>query len=65
MGISIGDKNKIRNSTIAENIKNDIPKKNFSEKHSVIISAVISFVIGFILLFSFWDNIILWIEEVL
>ncbi len=62
MGIFIGDNNKIRSSTIAERINNEIPKKNFAERHSVMVSIITSFVVGFILLFSFWDDIILWME---
>ncbi len=62
MGISIGDNNKIKNSTIAENIKNNIPKKNIIERHPVFISVITSFGVGLILLFSFWKDFILWIE---
>ena len=62
MGIFIGENNKIKNSTIAERINNEIPKKNFIERHSLIVSIITSFVVGFVLMFSFWDEIILWME---
>ena len=62
MGIFIGENNKIKNSTIAERINNEIPKKNFIERHSVMVSIITSFVVGFVLLFSFWRDIISWME---
>lgn len=62
VGIFIGENNKIKNSTIAERINNEIPKKNFIERHSLIVSIITSFVVGFVLMFSFWDEIILWME---
>jgi hypothetical protein len=65
VGISIGKNAKIKNSTIAENIHNDIPKKNFIERHPIIISVTTSFIVGFFLLFSFWKDIIIWIERVM
>lgn len=65
MGVSIGDNNKIKNSTIAEKVEDKIPKKSFVERHSIIISIIVSFIVGFILLFSFWNDIILWIEGLL
>lgn len=58
----MGENNKIKNSTIAERINNEIPKKNFIERHSLIVSIITSFVVGFVLMFSFWDEIILWME---
>lgn len=62
VGIFIGENNKIKNSTIAERIDNEIPKKNFIERHSVMVSIITSFVVGFVLLFSFWHDIISWME---
>ena len=62
MGIFIGDNNKIKNSNIADEIKNEIPKKSFVEKHSVMVSMITSLIVEVILLFSFWDDIISWIE---
>ena len=62
MGIFIGENNKIKNSTIAERINNEIPKKNFIERHSVMVSIITSFVVGFVLMISFWHDIISWME---
>lgn len=70
MSIKIGDKNKIKGSSIghqygsANGSSNEIDiKKSFATKHPIILSVIISFITGFILLFSFWDNIIGWIED--
>ena len=62
MGISIGNGNKIKNSTIAGNIKNKENKNRFSDKHPIICSFVISIITGVVLLFSFWNSIVKWIE---
>lgn len=63
MGINIGNGNKIKNSTIAEKIEGSSPeKKRFYDKHPWISGLTISFVIGFVLLFPFWNDIIKWIE---
>jgi hypothetical protein len=62
MGIFIGEHNRIKNSTIAERINNEVPKKNFIERHPVMVSVITSFVVGFVLLFSFWRDIISWME---
>ena len=64
MGIIIGDNNVINNSTINEE-KMQPTKKNWAERHPVIISALISFVVGFLLLFSFWEDLIMYLEGVL
>ena len=65
MGIQIGDGNKIRNSVIADNgkVENNGVKKKFYERHPILISVIVSFLVGFILLFSFWENIVTWIES--
>lgn len=67
MKIKIGDKNKISNSIIGEqtNINSNSKNETFFQKHPVITSLVTSFIIGFILLFSFWKNVIQYIEELL
>lgn len=67
MSIKIGDKNKIKNSTIAGHVVNNDKgvKKGLCEKHPIICGVLISLITGIILLFSFWQNIISWIEEVL
>ncbi|MCC8066942.1 MAG: hypothetical protein LIO80_11400 [Lachnospiraceae bacterium] len=66
MSVNIGDGNKIKNSTIAEKVDNSgtetNSRKRFYDKHPVICGLIISFVVGFVLLFSFWENIITWIE---
>lgn len=67
MKIKIGNKNKIKNSHIGHQINSsDLPKtkKKLFEKHPIVISFIISFLVGFILLFSFWENIVMWIEEI-
>lgn len=66
MSVNIGNGNKINNSTIAEHITNsESPKKKegFFNRHPVISSFLISLAAGIVLLFSFWDNIVKWIEE--
>lgn len=66
MGIQIGNGNKIKNSNIAENI-NGVPvtneNKRFYDKHPWIAGIIISSVVAFIFLFSFWDNIVDLIER--
>lgn len=66
MGIKIGNNNKISKSTIAESVSgNSEPsKKSWYEKHPVIGGIIISLVAGFILLFSFWEKIVQFIEGV-
>lgn len=64
--VNIGDGNKISNSKIANAITNDSSeeKKSFFEKHPVICSFLISLAAGVVLLFSFWPEIVKWIEGV-
>lgn len=64
--VNIGDGNKISNSKIANAITNDSSeeKKSFFEKHPVICSFLISLAAGVVLLFSFWSEIVKWIEGV-
>lgn len=67
MGIKIGNNNTIKNSNIAETINGNLSKKtkrkkSFYEKHPVICSFLISLVAGRIVLFSFWNNMVNWIE---
>jgi hypothetical protein len=64
MSINIGDHNKIKNSTIQE-INGDVlkeSKKNFAERHPVLISVAVSITVGFLMLFHFWQDIVTWIE---
>lgn len=69
MSIRIGDKNKIKNSSIGHqytsNEGNKEEKKKFHEKHPVLFNLLISLVGGLIVLFSFWENLIEWIENFL
>ena len=60
--INIGNNNKIKNSQIAHNIYKNTDEKNFAEKHPIIVSLITGLITGFILLFSFWDKIVNWIE---
>lgn len=64
--VNIGDGNKISNSKIANAITNDSSeeKKSFFEKHPVVCSFLISLAAGVVLLFSFWSEIVKWIEGV-
>ena len=61
MSIQIGNNNIIKNSTFNES---EIKKKNWIERHPVLISIAGSFLVGFILLFSFWQDIISYLEEI-
>ncbi|RDY72599.1 hypothetical protein DXT76_01060 [Halobacillus trueperi] len=63
MSIKIGDKNKIKNSKIGHGNSEPPQKKNWASRHPVITSLLSSFVVGFILLFSFWDKVITWVEN--
>ena len=64
--IRIGDNNTIKASAIGSKIVETSDAQNsskgFSEKHPILLSIIISLVTGFLLLFSFWENIINWIE---
>lgn len=62
--ITIGNNNKIKSSTIVGvmNANGADTPKGFYEKHPVLCSVLISFIVGIILLFSFWDKLISFIE---
>ena len=62
--ITIGSNNKIKNSTIAGiiNANGADTSKGFYEKHPVFCSVLISFLVGLILLFSFWNKVISFID---
>lgn len=64
--ITIGNNNKIKNSTITgmKDTDRTNEKKGFYEKHPVLCSFLISLVAGIVLLFSFWDQIIFYIEKI-
>lgn len=65
MSVNIGDNNNIKNTTIGEHvtINNPEKKERFNEKHPFITGVAISVIAGFILLFSFWSQIVQLIEE--
>lgn len=64
MSIKIGDNNKIKNSSIGNqyNFNEGEKKKSFAERHPIIVSFVVSLIAGFILLLSFWKDVVNWIE---
>lgn len=62
MSINIGNNNKIKNSNICENGIVPESKKTFAEKHPIFIGLMCSFIIGLLLMFSFWEDIILFLE---
>ncbi|ADO82831.1 hypothetical protein [Ilyobacter polytropus] len=63
--INVGNNNKINNSNFGIYDNKKVENKNLFEKHPIIFSIVISFLVGFILLFSFWERIINKIENFL
>ena len=68
--INIGDGNKIKNSTlIGQNNQSKTDemksKKSFIENHPLLINIIISLIIGLLLMFSFWEDLINWIERLL
>lgn len=66
--VRIGDHNNIKNSNIVgrkeSKLVDSISSNKFSEKHPILISVIIGLITGFVLMFSFWQDIIKWIEEV-
>lgn len=77
MGIQIGDGNKFTNSNVAEKIDGKIinsnvvekteprqteEKKRFYDKHPWISGFIILGIVAFVFLFTFWTDIIHWIE---
>lgn len=65
MKIKIGNKTKIKNSFIgSQSIQGETSnKKSFTDRHPILISVIITFLFGFLFLFSFWDNIVEFIEN--
>jgi len=66
-GITIGDGNSFSNSNIAggnSSITTSADKKNFAERHPLLVSLIVGVISGFILMFSFWENIVNWIEAI-
>ena len=64
--VKFGDGTKITKSTIAGKIDQQPPEtqKSFVEKHPIIINIIVSVVAGLILMFSFWEKIVTWIEGI-
>lgn len=65
MSIKIGDNNKINKSNIGHNKNSAPPPKNFFANHPFITGVFISMVAGFIMLFSFWEKAVKWIENLI
>ena len=62
MGIKIGNNNTINNSNITENGLVSENKRTFAEKHPIFIGLMCSFVIGVLLMFTFWEELITFVE---
>lgn len=63
--IQIGNGNSFRDTTIASHVhKSDASPKTFWEKHPILVGVVGAVIAGVILMFSFWDKLIMFIEEV-
>lgn len=61
--IHIGDNNRISDTNFHSTVnRKDDNNASFAYRHPIIIGLIISFLVGFSLLFSFWDKIIKWIE---
>ncbi len=65
--VRIGDNNNISNTNIVggtgnQQENNTSSKKKFSEKHPIFISVIVGLITGVVLLFSFWQDIVNWIE---
>lgn len=61
--VTIGNNNQITNTSIHGSSKSSkVGKQPFAVKHPILVSAIISLIVGFILLFSFWKNIINCVE---
>lgn len=68
MSVKIGNDAKIGdNNAIGKNASVNISKgmnedKTFAERHPILIGLFCSFVVGIALMFTFWSNIITWVE---
>lgn len=64
--VKIGDGNKICDSTIASLVQGGVasPKKTFWEKHPILTGVIGAVIAGAILMFSFWEKIVAFIEGV-
>lgn len=63
--ITIGNNNTIKDSTIANSVVGNKEKEGFYERHPVICGILISLLTGIILLFSFWKQIVTFVEGLL
>lgn len=63
MGIKIGDNNKFRNSVVSEKSIIENKRMNWVQKHPLIIGIVGSLIAGVVLMLSFWDNLIAFIQN--
>ena len=67
MSIHIGNNNKISQSTFvsnSDNINQKEDKKNFFEKHPLLLTVTAGEFVSAIMLFSFWENVIKFIEGI-
>lgn len=62
--IVIGDNNRITNSTLGNSYEKT-KEKGFVKKHPILISVIVSFIVGFVLLFSFWEKLVGIIEGII
>ena len=67
MAIHIGNNNTIKNSVIADKSQINQEKKTWTQRHPIIAGIIISVMagvlVGVILLFSFWKDIVVYIES--
>lgn len=63
MSIRIGNKNKFKKSTIGHQYNSSKEKKKFHEKHPFLFGIFVSLFAGLILFFSFWTDVVHWIEN--
>jgi hypothetical protein len=67
VSIKIGNNNKIKNTHIGHITKSEsqieYKRPKFHERHPILVSILISFAVGFILLFTFFRNIVDWVEN--
>lgn len=60
MSIKIGDNNRIKNTTIAENssLQNASEKSNWMQKHPIISGLVVAIIAGAVMMLKFWGPVI-------
>lgn len=64
--IYIGDGNQIKNSAIGNKLENaKMERGSFFNKHPILTGVIVAVVGGVILMFSFWENLISWVEGVI